>query len=75
MTREDSPEAVSTASKLALIRSPLVTDSGSSIDALPIKRTTAPDLALFGNRYDDDCPQFLKVRNLQHTLVQKNSVC
>ncbi|WZH41186.1 Bacterial low temperature requirement a [Fusarium acuminatum] len=60
MTKDDSPEAVATASKLALIRSPLVTDSGSSLDALPTKRTTAPDLALFGNRYEDDCPQFLK---------------
>ncbi|KAM0225389.1 hypothetical protein ACHAPA_000753 [Fusarium lateritium] len=60
MTRDDSPEAVAVARKLALIKSPLVTDSGSSIDALPTKRTTAPDLALFGNRYEDDCPQFLK---------------
>lgn len=61
MAKDDSPEAVAAASKLALIRSPLVADSGSSFDALPTKRTTAPDLALFGNRYEDDCPQFLKV--------------
>ncbi|KAF4450896.1 hypothetical protein F53441_6035 [Fusarium austroafricanum] len=60
MTREDFHEAGATAEKLALIKSPLVASSDSSISRPPTERHTGPDLTLFGNRYEDDCPQFKK---------------
>ncbi|KAM0563345.1 hypothetical protein ACHAPJ_001063 [Fusarium lateritium] len=62
MTANDANEAVTAAEKLALLKSPLVAEdhSESSINAPPTKRTSAPDLSLFGNRYTDDCPQFKK---------------
>ncbi|RKL05111.1 hypothetical protein BFJ71_g3350 [Fusarium oxysporum] len=59
MAREDHHESATAAEKLALIKSPLVA-SDSSIDGLPTRSPTAPDLSLFGNRYEDDCPQFQK---------------
>ncbi|KAF4994447.1 hypothetical protein FGRMN_5777 [Fusarium graminum] len=57
--KSHSSEVVIT-QKLTLLRSPLVADSEYGIDARSTKRTTAPDLTLFGNRYEDDCPQFQK---------------
>ncbi|KAF4335948.1 bacterial low temperature requirement a [Fusarium beomiforme] len=60
MARGNHHESATTAEKLALIKSPLVASSDSSIDGLPTKTPTAPDLSLFGNRYEDDCPQFQK---------------
>ncbi|KAM0344253.1 hypothetical protein ACHAPU_007779 [Fusarium lateritium] len=60
MAKEHSPEAEVIAQKLTLLRSPLVTDSEFSADVHSTKRSTAPDLTLFGNRYEDDCPQFQK---------------
>ncbi|RKL49340.1 hypothetical protein BFJ72_g799 [Fusarium proliferatum] len=59
MAREDHHESATAAEKLALIKSPLIA-SDSSVDSLPTRSPTAPDLSLFGNRYDDDCPQFQK---------------
>ncbi|KAF4478513.1 bacterial low temperature requirement a [Fusarium agapanthi] len=59
MAREDQHESAIAAEKLALIKSPLIS-SDSSIDGLPTRSPTAPDLSLFGNRYEDDCPQFQK---------------
>ncbi|KAF5673805.1 bacterial low temperature requirement a [Fusarium heterosporum] len=58
--KSHTPEAEVITQKLTLLRSPLVTDSEYSTDAHSTKRTTAPDLTLFGNRYEDDCPQFQK---------------
>ncbi|KAF4970779.1 hypothetical protein FSARC_2249 [Fusarium sarcochroum] len=62
MTANDANEAVTAAEKLALLKSPLIAEvpSESSINSPPTKRTSAPDLSLFGNRYTDDCPQFKK---------------
>lgn len=63
MSHEESPETTTTGQKLVLFKSPLIgrSDSGSSDNGLPVKQPTAPDMSLFGNRYDDDCPQFQKV--------------
>ncbi|KAJ4006743.1 hypothetical protein NW752_010744 [Fusarium irregulare] len=62
MSHEESPETTTTGQKLVLFKSPLIgrSDSGSSDNGLPVKQPTAPDMSLFGNRYDDDCPQFQK---------------
>ncbi|KAL4722598.1 hypothetical protein ACLX1H_010479 [Fusarium chlamydosporum] len=60
MPHEESPEAVTPAQKLVLIKSPLIGRSDSSDYGLTAKQPTAPDMSLFGNRYDDDCPQFQK---------------
>ncbi|KAF9772040.1 hypothetical protein IL306_010303 [Fusarium sp. DS 682] len=60
MAGENHHEKATAAEKLALIKSPLVAGSDSSIDGLPTKAPTAPDLSLFGNRYEDNCPQFQK---------------
>lgn len=63
MSHQEPHEAVTTAQKLVLFKSPLIGRSDSSDNGLPTKQPTAPDMSLFGNRYDDDCPQFQKVGN------------
>ncbi|KAM0301843.1 hypothetical protein ACHAPM_004995 [Fusarium culmorum] len=60
MSHQEPHEAVTTAQKLVLFKSPLIGRSDSSDNGLPTKQPTAPDMSLFGNRYDDDCPQFQK---------------
>ncbi|KAL3594841.1 hypothetical protein FPOAC2_09158 [Fusarium poae] len=60
MSHQEPAEAATPAQKLVLFKSPLIGRSDSSDDGLPTKQPTAPDMSLFGNRYDDDCPQFQK---------------
>ncbi|CAG1976197.1 hypothetical protein SNK03_012300 [Fusarium graminearum] len=60
MSYQEPHEAVTTAQKLVLFKSPLIGRSDSSDNGPPTKQPTAPDMSLFGNRYDDDCPQFQK---------------
>ncbi|EKJ78801.1 hypothetical protein NXS19_010079 [Fusarium pseudograminearum] len=60
MSHQEPHEAVTPAQKLVLFKSPLIGRSDSSDNGLPTKQPTAPDMSLFGNRYDDDCPQFQK---------------
>ncbi|RGP66856.1 bacterial low temperature requirement a [Fusarium longipes] len=60
MLHQESPEAVTPAQKLVLFKSPLIGRSDSSDNGVPIKQPAVPDMSLFGNRYDDDCPQFQK---------------
>ncbi|KAL6914127.1 hypothetical protein ACHAPO_002571 [Fusarium lateritium] len=60
MSHQEPAEAVTPVQKLVLFKSPLIGRSDSSDNGLPTKQPTAPDMSLFGNRYDDDCPQFQK---------------
>ncbi|KAF4470953.1 bacterial low temperature requirement a [Fusarium albosuccineum] len=57
MTKEEMEPTV--AEKLKLLKSPIV--GGDRPESLPsTEPTTAPDLSLFGNRFEADCPQFQK---------------
>ncbi|KAF5019640.1 hypothetical protein F66182_8344 [Fusarium sp. NRRL 66182] len=62
MVEKDSKEvAAKTARKLVLLKSPLLAENRSgSILIPPSERAPAPDLRLFGNRYELECPQFQK---------------
>lgn len=57
--RDESPDEVA-ARKLFLLKSPLVEDETTK----PPVNTTAPDLSLFGDRFEANttCPQFQRVR-------------
>ncbi|EEU40210.1 uncharacterized protein NECHADRAFT_33885 [Fusarium vanettenii 77-13-4] len=60
MAIEESQEQT-TAEKLQLLKSPLIAeDRSDTITLAPTKQATAPDLSLFGNRFEADCPQFQK---------------
>ncbi|RGP64128.1 bacterial low temperature requirement a [Fusarium sporotrichioides] len=60
MSHQEPSEGVTPAQKLVLFKSPLIGRSDYSANGIPTKQPTAPDMSLFGNRYDDDCPQFQK---------------
>lgn len=57
--KDESPDEVA-ATKLFLLKSPLVDDETTE----PPVNTTAPDLSLFGDRFkaNTSCPQFQRVR-------------
>ncbi|KAM5348005.1 hypothetical protein ACJ41O_007829 [Fusarium nematophilum] len=62
MAKEDLQEQTA-AEKLQLLKSPLIADDRSGTETLAPsthRNPTAPDLSLFGNRYEHDCPQFQK---------------
>lgn len=65
MANEELQEQT-TAEKLQLLKSPLIAEDRSDTTTLaPTKQATAPDLSLFGNRFEADCPQFQKVCKLR----------
>ncbi|KAF4982410.1 hypothetical protein FZEAL_1928 [Fusarium zealandicum] len=59
MAKEEFPEPT-VAEKLQLFKSPLIQENKSESLAPTDNIVTAPDLSLFGNRYEHDCPQFQK---------------